>query len=332
LAAAAAMLGLSVLAAPAPRAPEALTQPGAVHAVAVAPDGRLAATGGDDGIVRVFELSSGKEVKRLEGHKGPVGAVRWAPDGKLLAAGDAAGKVRLWNAATGHLVWAADAAGPDVRSLAFSPDGARLSACGHAASGVVFDVATGQSGEPWRGAMAKEEVSSVAVSPDGRTALSGGQVTLNRGVSWSVFYLLDTRTGKLTGDRVEGPKLPPERRAQAAAARSPVAWAPDGATWAGGLSDGTVRLYEGVKEKAVLRGHAGPVVALVFLNDGKGLVTAGDDGAVRLWDATTGREAGQAKAAKGKVLALALTPDGKRLLLATDAGAVELRDLADVGK
>src|SRR5262249_6170947 len=47
---------------------------------AFSPTGRLFATGGQDGVVRVGEGATGKEVARLAGHLGAVRALAFAPD------------------------------------------------------------------------------------------------------------------------------------------------------------------------------------------------------------------------------------------------------------
>src|SRR5207237_9888948 len=57
---------------------------GAVLCIAFSPGGRRAASGGADRSVRLWDVQSGGELRRLDGHTGDVTAVVFTPDGKLV--------------------------------------------------------------------------------------------------------------------------------------------------------------------------------------------------------------------------------------------------------
>jgi hypothetical protein len=79
--------------------------PGGSRAVAFSPDGRLLATGGQDGSVAVWETATGLRRLDFGGHAGPVTTLAFAPDGRLLASACGAGgdpTVLLWDL-TGRL-------------------------------------------------------------------------------------------------------------------------------------------------------------------------------------------------------------------------------------
>lgn len=73
---------------------ETLTLP--VTGVSFSPDGRLLATAGADKTVRLWDVSTGKEVRKLSGHEKAVTCVAFSPDGKSVVSGSADKTVRIW--------------------------------------------------------------------------------------------------------------------------------------------------------------------------------------------------------------------------------------------
>ena len=52
-----------------------------VNDIALSPSGQMAISGGDDGIVILWDIGTGEEIRRFEGHSGAVRAVAISPDG-----------------------------------------------------------------------------------------------------------------------------------------------------------------------------------------------------------------------------------------------------------
>ena len=70
---------------------------GVVNSVAVAPDGATAASGSDDGAVRLWRVADGALLETLPSFATPIWCVAFSPDGSRLAIGLENGSIQVWN-------------------------------------------------------------------------------------------------------------------------------------------------------------------------------------------------------------------------------------------
>jgi WD40 repeat protein len=108
-----------------------------VYAGVFSPDGKLFAAG-DREFVRLRDVGTGKEVRRINAVKGRMGTLAFSPDGKTLAGGG--GWLCLWNVATGQVRHLFPTNGDQIRSVAFTRDGKTIASAGDAIR--LYDVAT----------------------------------------------------------------------------------------------------------------------------------------------------------------------------------------------
>jgi WD40 repeat protein len=70
--------------------------------VGLTPDGSFALSGDTAGVIRMWELESGREVQVLEGHRGIVNQVVVTPDGRFAVSTSADQTLRIWCLRTGR--------------------------------------------------------------------------------------------------------------------------------------------------------------------------------------------------------------------------------------
>ena len=128
-----------------------------------------------------------------------------------------------------------------------------------------------QAGALVRVLMHKRAVTSVAISPDGKTIISGSED--------NTVQVWDAQTGAAlrTLEEHEG-------------SVTSVAISPDGKTIISGSEDNTVRVWDAPTGAALhtLTGHERSVTSVAVSADGKMIVSGGDDNTVRVWSAQTG--------------------------------------------
>ncbi len=145
-----------------------------VTCLAFSGDGRTLATGGADGVVRLWHVPTGKLLHTLDGHAGPGITVALSPDGTVLASARD-GFIRLWDATAGKQLRQLEGHTDLVNALAFTQGGTVLVSGSRDRTIRFWETATGRAVRTLR--LEKDRVTALAVSADGKRLLSGGKTT-----------------------------------------------------------------------------------------------------------------------------------------------------------
>ena len=90
--------------------------------MAVTPDGQRAVSASADSTLKVWDLSSGRELRTLHGHAGYVNAVAVTPDGQRAVSASDDQTLKMWELTSGREL-ASFKADATLRCCAVCPDG-----------------------------------------------------------------------------------------------------------------------------------------------------------------------------------------------------------------
>ncbi|HVO43575.1 MAG TPA: protein kinase [Aggregatilineales bacterium] len=242
----------------------------AVNDVAFSPDDQQLVSGSSDGTAIIWSTVSFTAIRTLSGVSDRIGAVGWSPDGKTIATGTDQNGAILWDAATGAQIRKLYQANipESVRKITFAPNSLTLLTAGGTAARL-WDVHTGVLQATYQ--RSPVEVTAIAFAPSGTQILMGG----NDGLV-EIWGIRDTKPSSTFRS---------SSQSQATDAMDAVAFSPDANRVAAGSYNNTAYIWsvqDGSLQRT-LNGHNAAVVSVSFTQDSQNLMTASNDGSVRLW-------------------------------------------------
>ena len=346
----------------------------AYHSIPVAfsQDGHRLATGGPWGQgLNLWDAGTGELLGSLPTRREPVSALAFSPNGERLAEASLGRRVSLWETSTREVLHIPHSG--NVHGVAFSPDSQRVASVGQDKTVHLWDATTGREMLGLRGHT--DNCSCVAFSPDGRrlaSASNDGTIIIWDATPFSDKEKQELFTFEEHDDEIRCLAVsPPDGRMIVSAGNGPpakvwdaatgrvnvnfpghsilvfsLAWHPDGRRIVTAGSDGrhqAVKVWDATdgQEQFVIPvggdSSSGPFQAVAFSPDGRYLVTGKLEGAVQVWDASTGQKVQALDTTTGQkfdtfamhdreIRGLVFSRDGRQLASASGDGEVKVWD------
>jgi serine/threonine protein kinase/WD40 repeat protein len=309
--------------------------------VELSPDGKRYALGLSKSLydppqaeVIIGDATTGVTLATVTGLKRFPWAAVFSPDGKMLAGvvvpiapkdmPTSSGGLYIWDTHTGREIRAfRDLTGAPYQRPAFSPDGTRVAAVSQMADNPsanevrIWEVATGRTIASYPTVISPLFVISLTFSPDGKSLAVVGAAVPTGGA----LQVWDTERGRerftvrsAVGQALAGVVFSPDSRR--------VAWVPlESQIGVCDANDG--------KELAVYQGHRGGVTTVIFSRDGRQLLSADNQDALKIWD-TESRGDTLQLVQDESTMCMAVSPDARRIAIVDKKRATKVWD--DAGR
>ena len=292
--------------------------------ITCSPDGKRVASSGADETVRIWDAENGQVLHTLLGHTGQVNSVEFSPDSRHLVSGGAEGGVRIWDVESGKVLRSLNGHTNAVQKILFGPEGRELIALASDSRMIVWDLRTSQIIRTWRGPHDEAKFQAATIIPEPQPLIAVTVV----GASPTFLGLQTGKESYATFSRyIRDKSFPGPDVAAYNSATSQLAVRTDQnqihlwelplslrASWPFGLDRSVLKLI----------GHTRRVTSVAFSPDGKRLVSASEDGTLRVWSCETGQEVLSLHGHNGAVNSVVFTPDGRKLISGGDDGTVRI--------
>ncbi len=276
-----------------------------VTCLSMHPQGHLLASGSSDHQVCIWRTEDGSLVQRLQSHSAYIQSLSASANGVYLASGSADRSVRIWNFENGDLIHTLGGHAGEIVSLAFSSD-SHLLASGDSNQVKLWNLETGKLVSQFQ--ITDGPVKQLAFEPGGKFLFAGGQASISiislteetppttipeRVRSWQLFFTHQPdseRTWLITSSSYKKIRLWEIPSGQQVLVFEGLA---DGENLCASLEEQFViasernilrkwQLSTGNHEYD-LEGHNGRITSLLYNPRGKFLLSAGEEGPIRLW-------------------------------------------------
>lgn len=259
--------------------------------------GRMLAVGGDDSVVRLWDVQSKRFTLGLREHIDLVRSLTFSPDQTRLITIGHDGQAELWNVQTGENIKTISVSLRGTQKTVFHPDGTQFAVCGFENKVQIYDAQTGKLLHSLTAHGTSN--GALAFSADGSLLAVGGRTGVVRVWQTSDYRLLKDLKGD--GRRVNALVFATQNSAQ-----NTIAVAGDGPF---------IMLWD-ARQGTLIRHfdeRPGKTYSMAFCGK-NGLVSGESDNVIRYWDTTTGKNTAELIGHTGTVSTMTFEPATNRLV------------------
>ncbi|NJM71302.1 MAG: protein kinase [Scytonema sp. RU_4_4] len=274
------------------------------------------ASGSFDTTLKLWNLSTGKEIITIEGNAGSVYSVATSPDGRTVASANGNNTIKLWNLSTGQEIHTLYGHSSSVESVAISPDSKMLASASFDGSIKLWELPSGNEIATLK--KHSSPVKSLAFGPNGQTLASGSEDKTIK--LWNLKNKQVIRVFKGHSQPIRSVAISP------ILSDSPLSKGGLGGILASSSADDTIKLWNIATGQEIYTfvGHSYSVNSVAFTSDGKILASGSSDHTIKLWDVTTKREIRTLKGHSKEVTSLAFSPNGNTLVSGCADGTINI--------
>lgn len=281
-----------------------LAAPSSIHTRRVifcvfSPDGARFITGSIDPTTHIWDTKTGQPGTALLSHQDSIECGAFSADSRYVATGSRDKTVRIWDVASGQSVGEPLQHDTDVNSISFHPATPTRLVTTFGTVARIWDVSAGQP----RDLKHPDTVTSAQFNATGDAVLTTCRDGLAR--LWSTETCQVLHQSQRHPDSMESACISPNSDRIAIVCGKEV-----------------LLCTSDLTELANLR-HLFNVTCTAFSRDGSRILSATDDGKVRVWSAFSGQGIGEAIDERNQVLGAAFTPDG-HIVLGTSTGLLRV--------
>jgi COMPASS component SWD3 len=286
------------------------------YAIAISADGKIMISGGNDRVITLRNLKTGKIIRSFTGHSGSIYGLSLSPDGQTLVSSSRDTTLKIWHLHTINtyssnstnrligdgLINTLVGHSSSINAVKISPNGQIIASGSEDNTIKIWDLNSGVCLATLEGHEAG--VRAIAISPDGQLLISGSAdhtiklwqlpIVENEPICPDPIYTLTGHSDEIKC----------------------LAISPDGQILASGSQDKTIKLWqlESCELNSTISEHWREVNHLTISPDGRNLISCSGDETILIWQLETLKLQHSFIGHQGAIAVVAVSPDGQPLV------------------